>query len=124
MSYAKYRNRKVDYDGKQFDSGAECQRYIELTILLAAGIISELECQTVYEILPAFVDAVGKRFPAAHYTPDFRYHENGKVICEDVKGMVTDASNLRMKLFRYRYRDIELRVVKARYNNKKLKKKG
>jgi hypothetical protein len=113
MRYAKYGNIKVEYDGRRFDSIAEKNRYVELTLLLAAGEISELICQPKYELIPAFVDAVGNRQRNVIYTPDFRYKENGRIVCEDVKGVLTDASQLRMKLFRWRYPTVELRVIKV-----------
>jgi hypothetical protein len=48
--------------------------------------------------------AVGK------YTPDFSYYEAGNYVCEDTKGVKTEAFALRAKLFQALYPDIELRV--------------
>lgn len=50
---AKLGNRKVTVDGIEFDSKKEAQRYYELKLLQRAGVISELELQKEYELIPA-----------------------------------------------------------------------
>jgi hypothetical protein len=42
---------------------------------------------------------------------DFRYHENGRLVVEDTKGMETAVFKIKAKLFRYRYPTIELRIT-------------
>lgn len=81
---AKYRNEKVEYDGKTFDSKKEYQRYRELELLLKKGIIGFLECQVEYELNE------GGQY-SYKYIADFRYvlAETGETIVEDAKGFRT-----------------------------------
>lgn len=109
------RSTKVTIDGIKFDSKAEARRYQELCLLQAAGMIDNLTCHPQYLLLPAFQDNEGNKIRAMHYTADFTYLENGKVIVEDVK---TDASRtqayaLRVKLFKYFHRDLYFRETEG-----------
>ena len=102
----KYGNVPTVVDGIRFDSKAEANRYSELRLLERAGTISDLECQ------PRYVLGTGKRPPV--YVADFRYHEGGRLIIEDVKGgkaTQTAVFKLKAKLFRERYPAIELRII-------------
>ena len=53
MARMKYHNRKVKYDGIEFDSRKEMQHYIRLKSMQADGLITELRLQVPYEIIPA-----------------------------------------------------------------------
>jgi hypothetical protein len=57
--------------------------------------------------------ADGQRVQPITYVCDFRYIEDGREIVEDVKGVSTALFRVKEKLFRYRYPQIELRIVKA-----------
>lgn len=93
----KYNNTKVEYDGIKFDSKKEMQRYIVLKAAEDSGVISNLELQVKYELIPAVreeyiehlktKDKVKTRtlqLPIT-YTCDFQYLKNGVLIVEDVK---------------------------------------
>lgn len=93
----KYNNTKVEYDGIKFDSKKEMQRYIVLKNAENSGVISNLELQVKYELIPAVreeyiehlktKDKVKTRtlqLPIT-YTCDFQYLKNGVLIVEDVK---------------------------------------
>ena len=82
----KYRAQKVIFDGIQFDSKKEANRYYELKLLERAGEITELELQKEFLLIPAQkIDGkVVER--AVKYRADFVYKENGKIVVEDVKG--------------------------------------
>ena len=93
----KYNNTKVEYDGIKFDSKKEMQRYIVLKTAEDSGVISNLELQVKYELIPAVreeyiehlktKDKVKTRtlqLPIT-YTCDFQYLKNGVLIVEDVK---------------------------------------
>lgn len=97
----KYGNRRTVVDGITFDSAAEARRYGELRLLERAGQVSGLRLQPEY-LLPAGVK----------YRGDFEYTEAGRLVCEDVKGVETQAFRIKAKLFRERYPHIELRVTK------------
>ena len=93
----KYNNTKVEYDGIKFDSKKEMQRYIVLKDAENSGVISNLELQVKYELIPAVreeyiehlktKDKVKTRtlqLPIT-YTCDFQYLKDGVLIVEDVK---------------------------------------
>lgn len=113
MSYSKYGNYKVTYDGRKFDSKKECERYIQLRALQRQGYISELECQKKYVLLPAQrgpdrINAKGKPlkgkllFREFAYYADFVYKDQlGCVVVEDVKGFKTPIYNLKKAMMYY-----------------------
>ena len=97
---AKLGNRKVTVDVIEFDSKKEAQRYYELKLLQRAGVISELELQKEYELIPAQYEyfprygKTGKRLKdgkrciekSCVYKSDFAYMKDGQQVVEDVKG--------------------------------------
>lgn len=109
MNYAKYHNQKVIIDGIKFDSKLEANRYAELKILEKAGIISALQLQPSFELIPAFSKG-GKKYRAAHYVADFMYYDNQekRVKIEDTKGMETEVYKLKRKLFEFKYPDLTI----------------
>ena len=108
---SKYGNKKVLIDGIKFDSMAEGRRYKELKLMQRAGIIKELELQPRFLLQESFKKN-GKTYRKIEYSADFRYIENGKIIVEDVKGKETEVFKLKHKLFEYKYKDLELKLVK------------
>jgi hypothetical protein len=103
---AKLGNTKVTVDGIEFDSKKEAQRYYELKLLQRAGVISELELQKEFELIPAQYETfprygkTGKRLQdgkrciekSCTYKADFAYKQDGQLIVEDVKGYRDPAS--------------------------------
>lgn len=83
-------------DGIKFRSKAEAKRYGELKLLEKAGEIRHLELQ------PAFPLTAHDR-KLATYVADFRYQQNGAVIVEDVKGMLTPMYRLKKKWVQLQY---------------------
>ena len=80
---SKYGNKKVNVDGKPFDSVREAKRYKELRILLKAGEISFLARQVEFEL-----NSTGSH--SVIYIADFTYTtKTGERIVEDVKGVRT-----------------------------------
>lgn len=104
----KYHNKATVRDGRVFDSKKEAQRYTELSLLEKAGIITQLELQKDFELIPK---QKGER--AVKYIADFYYYDKEKktYICEDAKGMRTQAYIIKRKLFKFRYPDILFREV-------------
>lgn len=105
----KYGNKKVVYNGIEFDSKKEALRYAELKLLEKAGKIKNLELQKVYELIPAQFEETGEVYKrgkfvgqpkrgkcieqSVTYKADFSYiDENGKQVVEDVKGYRDPAS--------------------------------
>ena len=95
---AKYGNRKIVRDGIEFDSIKECQRYCELKLMQRAGIISGLQMQVPYELIPTQrIDGkVVER--AVNYVADFVYKQDGLTVVEDTKGFRTKDYILKRKL--------------------------
>ena len=112
---SKYRNRKVTIDGITFASAHEAGRYRELSPMQRAGLISGLELQKPYELIPAQYETVaryGKRGQrlkdgrkclekSVVYIADFVYDQNGETIVEDAKGMRTPDYIIKRKLMLY-----------------------
>lgn len=101
----KFNARKVELDGHVFDSRAEAKRYGELKWLERARDIKALSVHPTY---PLTVNGV----TIGSVTLDFAYYEGGRRVCEDVKGTITEAASLRLRLFRALNPEIEVRIHK------------
>lgn len=100
--YRKYNNRKIIVDGIKFDSKKEAKRYKELKMLEKAGIISNLQRQVKYTLIPAQYERTDEVYTKGKdkgkpkkgrlierecaYYADFVYMQDGNTIVEDVKG--------------------------------------
>ena len=107
---SKYNNAK--YNG--YDSKREAKRAAELKLLEKAGVISHLQEQVVYELIPSQYRIVnGKKKcieRAIKYIADFQYVENGNTVVEDAKGFRTDVYRIKKKLMLY-FHDIQIKEV-------------
>lgn len=120
----KYKNEKVEFDGIKFDSKRERDRYMVLKDAERCGVISELKCQPKFTLIPAQYHEEAKQlktkvkmvkkcdFLAITYTGDFQYVKDGKVVVEDVKGMVTPEYKLKEKMMAYFHHIIIRRIKK------------
>jgi len=108
MIKAKYKNTKVVYDGIRFDSKAELKRYKELKIIEQSGGIAELELQKEFLLIPA---QNGER--KVSYKADFAYMENGSMVVEDVKGVITKDYVIKRKLMLFVH-GIKIKQIKYR----------
>lgn len=109
----KYRNKRVQIDMYVFDSIAESKRYKELALLQQLGKITELQLQPKFLLQESFRKN-GKTYRKIEYIADFQYEENGKIVVEDVKGKETEVFKLKRKLFEYKYRGLELKIIKMK----------
>lgn len=117
---SKYQSKKVICDGIEFDSRQEANRYKELSLMRRAGIISELELQKPFELIPAQFEEIktGEVYKigpkkgqpktkrvcienSVVYIADFVYKENGKTVVEDAKGFRTKDYIIKKKLMLY-----------------------
>lgn len=89
----KYGNRKTVIDGIMFDSKHEADRWVDLSRMARAGLITELNRQVKYELVPK---QDGER--AVNYFADFVYKQDGKTVVEDCKGMCTTEYIIKRKL--------------------------
>ena len=120
----KYKNEKVEFDGIKFDSKRERDRYMVLKDAERRGVISELKCQPKFTLIPAQYHEEEKQlktkvkmvkkcdFLAITYTGDFQYVKDGKIVVEDVKGMVTPEYKLKEKMMAYFHHIIIRRIKK------------
>lgn len=86
-----------------YDSRKEHRRANELRLLQRAGIISGLQEQVRYELIPAQRDTQGRILErACSYIADFVYtDQHGNTIVEDTKGVRTDVYRIKRKLMLY-----------------------
>jgi len=80
-----------DLCDRTFDSRAEARRGEELALLKMGGEIQDLQYQ------PKFLLS---EKPKVTYTADFKYIEEGKVIYEDVKGVLTESTRIKIAWLR------------------------
>ena len=100
---SKYRNVKTKYDGINFDSKKECERYKVLKQWQQKGLIKNLVLQPKFLIAES-VQLDGKKQRARYYIADFMYQDqdNNQVV-EDVKGMKTDIYKLKRHLVKEKH---------------------
>lgn len=98
----KYHAKKITVDGIEFDSRREANRYSELLVMQRAGLISNLQRQEEFELIPK----CGKERPAKYHA-DFSYIDTttGEKVVEDVKSRATKTKDyiLRRKLMNWRH---------------------
>jgi len=99
---SKFRNVRVD----GFDSKGERDRYRELELLLAAGVISGLERQKEFKLE---VNGV----LICKYRADYIYVEGGDSIVEDFKGRLTREYIIKKRLMKACH-GIDIRESKAK----------
>lgn len=127
---AKYKNKKIKYDGIVFDSIKECNRYKELKQLEKNGEIRDLNVHVAKVLIPAQYETferyslkTGKRLKDGKkcvekevvYIADFVYFDCRTCECvvEDVKSPITrqnTAYRIKRKLMRYVH-GIEIKEV-------------
>ena len=101
MARAKYKNRRVTFEGETYASRKELKRFQELELMQAAGRITGLRKQVKFVLIPAqyepdWVDyskstqgrkRKGKLIEReVSYIADFVYLKDGKMVVEDAKG--------------------------------------
>ena len=109
---SKYYSKKIKANGVVFDSKKEYRRYCELKLLEKGGVITDLQRQVKFVLIPAQrePDTIGKRGgiikgklieKECSYYADFVYYENGNKIVEDTKGIRTADYIIKRKLLLY-----------------------
>lgn len=102
----KYKAQKtVCIHGHTHDSKREAERCDELHFLLKAKVISDLELQKSFELIPSqnFKERGMPNERAVTYKADFVYKQDGILIVEDSKGMKTKDYIIKRKLFKQKY---------------------
>ena len=117
----KYGNKKTVVDGITFDSQKEAKRYKELSLMERAGMISDLQRQVKYVLIPPQrePDTIGKKGGIhkgkliereVSYVADFVYQENGQTVVEDTKGFRTKDYLLKRKMLLF-FHGIKIKEV-------------
>lgn len=122
----KYQAQKCEFNGLQFDSKREANRYAELLLLTRSGEITELKRQVKFELIPAQREPgkTGKRGgmikgktleQSCDYYADFVYKDKqGNTVVEDVKGYKQGGAysvfTIKRKLMLYKY-GIKIREI-------------
>ena len=115
--YRKYNNKKVVVNGIKFDSQKEAKRYQELSLLEKAGVISDLQMQVKFLLIPAqyeIVERFGKKGQKLQsgtkcvekecsYYADFVYKQGNNTIVEDTKGFKTPEYIIKRKFMLFKY---------------------
>ena len=95
---SKYKSKKVEFEGMEFDSKKECSRYRELVLMERAGEIHDLRTQVKFVLIPVQrePDQIGARGGIikgkviereCSYLADFTYRDKeNNLHVEDVKG--------------------------------------
>lgn len=114
----KYGNKKVTAFGITFDSKKEMQRYLVLKEAQERGIISDLERQPQFVLIPKVTETYVKHLKTKDkecertvqlpitYKGDFRYVKDGVTVVEDVKAsayMLDPKFLIKEKLFRWKF---------------------
>ena len=102
----KYGAQKTTFQGMEFDSMKEAQRFAELRYMQMGKLISGLECQVKFELIPNQKDENGKVIErAVNYIADFVYTDlkTGEQIVEDTKGAKTKDYIIKRKLMLHKY---------------------
>lgn len=100
---SKYRNKKVQLDGRVFDSKAEARYYSHLKLMEKAGEILFFRLQPRYRLLDGF-EKHGKKHRPVDYVADFEiHHKDGSIEVVDVKGMQTQVFKIKEKMFNAKY---------------------
>lgn len=102
--YNKYGAKKaICLHGHNHDSKKEANRCDELHLLQKAKVISNLEVQKRFCLIPP---RKYNRMPNERgwdYIADFAYNENGKLVVEDTKGYKTQEYIAKRKAFKDKY---------------------
>lgn len=104
----KYNARKVEVDGMVFDSKSEYKRWLELSNMQKAEMISDLQRQVKFILQESFVDGSGKKQREISYKADYTYIEDGILHIEDRKSVATkngEAFRVRWRLLLDKYKD-------------------
>ena len=110
--YNKYHAHKITVNGLTFDSKKEARRYSELLLLQQKGLISDLQRQVKFVLIPAQrePEIIGARGGVkkgkviekeCSYYADFVYTQGVKIVVEDTKGIKTKDYIIKRKLMLY-----------------------
>ena len=113
MARAKYKNRRVTFEGETYASRKELKRFQELELMQAAGRITGLRKQVKFVLIPAQFEPdrvdyskskKGRKVKGrllereVAYVADAVYQQDGETVVEDAKGFRTKDYIIKRKL--------------------------
>lgn len=111
---SKYNNKKPEAYGRKWDSQMELEFYEYNLELKEQGQVIDIEVQPVFLLQDKYIYK-GKTIRKMEYKADFKItYSNGSVIVYDVKGMILNDFKLKWKLLRFKYNDMDFRLVRSR----------
>lgn len=93
----KYNNKRVEVDGVVYDSKREYERWLLLKDAEEQGIITDLQRQVKFELIPAVIEEYVEHLKTKDkirtrvlqrpitYTADACYYKDGEYVVEDLK---------------------------------------
>lgn len=109
---SKYGNIRTEVDGIKFDSRKEAEYYCQLKLLKQAGEIKDFGLQPKFVLQEGF-EKDGKRYAPITYYADFVVDNlDGTTDIIDIKGVETQVFKIKQKMFEYKFKDKNLKVVK------------
>lgn len=113
----KFRNIITEIDGIKFRSKLEGNRYLQLKMMLNAGLIHEFKKQVPFDLAVNGVHIT-------RYIADFVVtYPDGTVVVEDTKGVETEAFRIKKNLM-LATRGIEIQLIRNINNNGNNNKKS
>ena len=113
MGYSKYGGVKTRVDGILFASKLEAKYYNHLKRLQADGVVKSIGLQVPFVLLEPFTDKNGEHVRGIKYIADFDVvYSDGRREIVDTKGAMTDVFKIKAKLFKFKYPDLEFKVIK------------
>lgn len=106
---SKYNATREKVDGIFFDSKKEADTYRDLKMLLKAGEISGFCRQPEFILQEGFAEVK----PITYRADWIIFYKNGSYDIRDDKGIETEVFKLKHKMFREKFPDLELKVVKG-----------
>lgn len=111
----KYGAIATSVNGIKFPSKAEAKRYRELMLLKRAGVVTDVQLQPTYELIPKFIHtATGEKVSATKYKADFLVtYKDGHQEIEDVKGYLTPVYKLKKRMFMNAYPNLQIKEISS-----------
>lgn len=111
----KFASKKVaDKKYGNFDSTTEYKYWLHLIDMQEKGLITNLDRQKEFLLVPKFKDSYGNTVRQMVYVSDMTYEKDGKKVCVDVKGSlynITTESKVKIKMFKYLNQDYRFELI-------------
>lgn len=123
----KYKNKKITTPDGKFDSQREYQEWKKLKLLEEAGIISNLERQKEFQLIPT-IRTTEETLRRTSYFADFFYFDKtlNSWVVRDTKGFPTEGYKLKKRLMLWLYPQIVFiesgKKIKTYINTMEVKK--